>query len=85
MIVAGLYLDFRGVPFGTMPTLMAIADYTTKLKAICMECGGEAHYTQRLVNGRPAHYHDPIIMVGAQESYQARCRKCHTIDQSHSF
>src|SRR5579859_2046927 len=56
VIAAGLDLDFRGVPFGPMPTLMAIADHTTKLKAVCIECGGEAHFTQRLVNGAPAHF-----------------------------
>lgn len=85
VIAAGLDLDFRGIPFGPMPTLMAIADQTTKLKAICIECGQEAHFTQRLVNGAPAHFHDPIIMVGAQESYQARCRGCHIIDKSPRF
>jgi thymidine kinase len=82
VIVAGLDLDFRGLPFGPIPTLMAIADHTTKLKAVCMECGNEAHFTQRLVNGAPAHFHDPIIMVGAQEAYQARCRQCHVIDHA---
>lgn len=85
VIVAGLDLDFRGVPFGSMPTFMAIADSVTKLKAICMECGSEAHFTQRLVNGMPARCDDPIIMVGAQEHYQARCRRCHIIDQKPSF
>jgi thymidine kinase len=82
VIVAGLDLDFRGVPFGPMPTLMAIADNVTKLKAICMICGAEAHFTQRLVNGKPAQFDDPTILVGAQEKYQARCRNCHAIDQS---
>lgn len=85
VVAAGLDLDFRGVPFGPMPTLLAIADHTTKLKAICVECNNEAHFTQRLVNGRPAHFHDPIILVGAQEAYQARCRKCHVIDKNPVF
>lgn len=80
VIAAGLDLDFRGIPFGPMPTLMAIADETTKLKAICMVCGNEAHFTQRLVNGNPARFDDPVIMVGAEEAYQARCRSCHLID-----
>ena len=85
VIVAGLDLDFRGIPFGPIPTLMAIADQVTKLKAICMVCGQEAHFTQRIVNGKPASYHDPIILVGAQENYQARCRSCHAIDKTPAY
>lgn len=81
IIVAGLDLDFRGVPFGCMPTLLAIADDITKLKAICSICNNDAHFTQRLVNSQPASYHDPIILIGAQESYQARCRECFSIDR----
>lgn len=85
VIVAGLDLDFRGAPFGCMPLLLAIADTVTKLKAICTECGNDAHFTQRLVNDNPAKYDDPIIMIGAQESYQARCRNCYAIDKMHAF
>lgn len=85
VVVAGLDLDFKGVPFGCMPLLMSIADEVTKLKAICIDCGSDAHFTQRLVNGKPAKFDDPIILVGAQESYQARCRTCHTIDKQPSF
>lgn len=85
VIVAGLDLDFRGVPFGCMPILMAIADKVTKLQAICTECGTDAHFTQRLVNGKPAKYDDPIILIGAQEAYEARCRGCYSIDKHHSF
>lgn len=85
IIVAGLDLDFKGMPFGSMPLLMSIADEVTKLKAICFECGKDAHFTQRLVNGQPARYSDPIILVGAQESYQARCRSCHSIDKRPCF
>ncbi|HZW61312.1 MAG TPA: thymidine kinase [Candidatus Babeliales bacterium] len=81
VIVAGLDLDFRGVPFGPMPILLAIADKITKLQAICSLCGIDAHFTQRLVNNEPAKYDDPIILVGAQESYQARCRECFSIDK----
>ncbi|MFI5332519.1 MAG: thymidine kinase [Candidatus Babeliales bacterium] len=81
VIVAGLDLDFRGAPFGPMPLLLAIADKITKLRAICCVCGVDAHYTQRLVNGEPARYDDPTIMIGAQESYQARCRLCYRIDK----
>jgi thymidine kinase len=85
VIVAGLDLDFKGVPFGCMPLLMSIADDVTKLKAICIDCGKDAHFTQRLVNGKPARFDDPIILIGAQESYQARCRSCHSIDKKPNF
>jgi thymidine kinase len=81
VIAAGLDLDFRGEPFGCMPVLLAIADTVHKLQAICCVCGQEAHFTQRLVNGNPAKYDDPIILVGAQEAYQARCRNCYAIDK----
>ncbi|MFA5074558.1 MAG: thymidine kinase [Candidatus Babeliales bacterium] len=85
VIVAGLDLDFRGEPFGIMPTVMAIADEITKLKAICVICGKDAHHTQRLVDGNPAKYDDPIILVGASECYQARCRNCFQIDKTAQF
>ena len=81
VIAGGLDLDFRGEPFGPMPYLMAIADDVTKLKAICVVCAKDAHYSQRLVNGEPARYNDPIILIGAQEFYEARCRDCFKIDQ----
>lgn len=81
VILAGLNLDFKGVPFGPMPTLMALADTVTKLSAICVICANEAYFTQRIVNGKPARYDDPIVLVGAQESYQARCRSCFIIDK----
>lgn len=79
VILAGLDLDFRAEPFGPIPQLMAIAEEVTKLHAICVECGEPACRTQRLVNGVPAHYEDPIIMIGAQESYEARCRLHHSV------
>ena len=82
VIAAGLDLDFRGVPFGSIPLLMAIADNTTKLKAVCIKCGDNAHFTQRLINDQPAKYNDPVILVGAEEFYQARCRNCFIIDRS---
>jgi len=85
VIIAGLDLDFRGVPFGCMPTLLAIADKVTKLQSICTACGKDAHFSQRLVNGKPAKYNDPVILVGAEESYQARCRDCHMIDKRPTF
>jgi thymidine kinase len=79
VIVAGLDTDFRGEPFGPMPTLMAQAESVRKLHAICMQCGGEASRTQRLIDGRPAYYDDPIVLIGASESYEARCRACHAV------
>ena len=79
VIVAGLDLDFRGEPFGPMPALMAQAEKVDKLQAICMVCGEPACRTQRLVNGHPAHYHDPVVIVGAAEMYEARCRRHHQV------
>ncbi|MEG6567106.1 thymidine kinase [Thermoanaerobacterium saccharolyticum] len=82
VICAGLDMDFRGEPFGPTPELMAIAEFVDKLTAICMKCGNPATRTQRLINGKPANYDDPIIMVGAKESYEARCRKCHEVPRT---
>jgi thymidine kinase len=79
VIVAGLDLDFRGEPFGPMPRLMAEAEMVDKLQAICVECGAPASRTQRMINGQPAAYVDPIIMVGAKDYYEARCRHCHEV------
>lgn len=79
VIVAGLDQDFRGEPFGPMPSLMAFAEYVDKLHAICVKCGNPASRTQRLIDGGPAQYHDPVILVGAHEVYEARCRKCHDV------
>lgn len=79
VIVSGLDLDFRGRPFGPLPGLLCIAEYVDKLQAICSVCGQPAFRTQRLVGGRPAAEHDPLIKVGAAESYEARCRGCHEV------
>lgn len=81
VVVSGLDLDFRREPFGIVPHLMAAADSVTKLRAICMQCGEEANFTQRLINGRPARYEDPVILVGAEECYEARCRSCHDLER----
>ena len=78
VILAGTDTDFRGEPFGPMPELMAIAELVDKLHAICVVCGHPASRNQRLIEGRPARYDSPIIMVGGQESYEARCRSCHS-------
>lgn len=79
VIVAGLDLDFRGEPFGIMPEILARAEYVTKLHAICQVCGEPATRTQRLIDNKPAYYDDPIILVSAQEKYEARCRHCHQV------
>jgi thymidine kinase len=79
VIVAGLDTDFRGEPFGPVPRLMAEAEIVDKLHAICVVCGAPATRTQRLIDGRPASYDDPIILVGASEVYEARCRRCHEV------
>ena len=79
VICAGLDLDFRGEPFGPMPLLLAQAEMVDKLHAICMNCGALASRTQRLIDGRSANYNDPVIMVGASEVYEARCRDCHDV------
>ena len=82
VILAGLDLDFRGEPFGPMPLLMTQAEMVDKLNAICMTCGAPASRTQRLINGRPAYYDDPVIMVGASEVYEARCRRHHEVPRN---
>lgn len=86
VVVAGLPLDFRGEPFGQMPFLLAQADELVQVTAICTYrhedrsiCGEEATRTQRIVDGKPAHYQDPIVLVGASEAYEARCRKHHIV------
>ena len=79
VIVAGLDMDFRAEPFGPMPMLMAQAEEVSKLQAICMVCGDDASRSQRLVNGKPARYDDPVVIVGADELYEARCRAHHEV------
>lgn len=79
VIVAGLDMDFRGEPFTVMPDLLCRAEFVTKLTAICHECGAPATRTQRIINGVPASYDDPIVLVGADERYEARCRHCHKV------
>jgi len=79
VIVTGLDTDFRGEPFACMPEMIVKADKVDKLEAICMRCGEPATRTQRLVNGSPANYNDPVVIVGAEEMYEARCRHCHEV------
>jgi thymidine kinase len=79
VIISGLDTDFRGEPFGPMPQLMCIAEEVQKLYAICIICGEPATRTQRLINGQPAAYDDPVILVGAAEVYEARCREHHQV------
>lgn len=86
VLVAGLPTDFRGEPFGPMPTLLAKADYVTPLTAVCTQriflfwkCGREATRTQRLINGKPANYDDPVVVIGASEKYAPRCVGHHKV------
>lgn len=79
VILAGTDTDFRGEPFGPMPRLLAIAEVVDKLHAICVLCGAPACRNQRLIEGEPAPWDSPVIMVGATEAYEARCRACHIV------
>lgn len=79
VILAGLDQDFRRQPFGPMPLLLAAADEVVKLRAICMKCGAPASHTYRMIEGKPAHWDDPIVLIGATEAYEARCRRCYDI------
>lgn len=79
VVVAGLDQDFRRQPFGPMPTLLALADEVVKLRAICIKCGQPASHTYRTIDGKPAHKDDPVILIGATETYEARCRNCYEL------
>ncbi len=79
VMVAGLDMDFRGEAFGVIPKLMTTAEFVTKLTAVCTKCGAPATRSQRLVNGEPASYNDPVVLVGASEAYEARCRHDHIV------
>ncbi len=79
VILAGTDTDFRGEPFGAMPQLLAVSEQVDKLHAICVVCGNPASRNQRLIEGRPARYDSPTIMIGSNESYEARCRGCHSV------
>lgn len=79
VITAGLDTDFRSKPFGATPHLMAVAEYVDKIHAICMICGSPASRTQRLIDGKPAPVDGPLVLLGARESYEARCRHCHEL------
>ena len=80
VIGTGLELDFKAEPFGYMPQLMCIATKVDKLHAVCMKCGcEEATRTQRLIDGKPADKNSPLIMIGGDETYEARCIKCYEL------
>jgi len=79
LVVAGFDLDFKGEPFGTMPQLLAMADRITKLTAVCTECGEPATRTQRLINGKPADYNSPLVMIEGEAQYEPRCIKHHYV------
>lgn len=79
VIVGGLDRDFRGEPFGPMPEILALAEVVTKLIAICQQSGKPATRTQRIINGKPAHFNDPIVLIDAEESYEPRSRNKHVV------
>ncbi len=82
VVVAGLDRNFRGEPFGSMPELLACADEVLKLRAVCMRCKDPrvtATLPQRLVDGLPAPFDSPEVMVGGAEAYEARCLDCHEV------
>ena len=79
VVAAGLDQDFRGRPFGSLPELLCRAELVDKLQAVCHRCGGPATMTQRLVDGYPAPADGATIVVGALDSYEARCRTCHEL------
>jgi thymidine kinase len=81
VVAAGLAQDFRGEPFGAMPTLLCVAEFVDKLEAVCHRCGGPATLTQRLLDGRPAPFDGETVQIGAHDSYEARCRSCHSLSQ----
>ena len=85
VMIAGLETDFRGVPFGVMPELLTRAEFVTKLTAVCAICGKPATRTQRLIDGKPAQYDDPIVLVGAQDHYEPRCRHHHVVANKPDF
>lgn len=76
LIIDGLDKDFKGDAFQNTDKLLVEADYVTKLQAVCAICGRDASFSQRLINGEPAKKDDPIVLIGAQDSYQPRCRTC---------
>lgn len=84
VITAGLDMDFKGEPFHPVPEMLAVSEHITKLQAVCAVCGASSSRTQRLINGKPAKVDDPIILVGANESYEPRCRAHHVILPSES-
>lgn len=82
IIVSGLDKDFRGMPFGPMGDILALADERVSLASTCARCGAPAVLPQRLINGEPASWSDPIVYPGATEAYEPRCRRCHEIDRT---
>ncbi|AVP35490.1 thymidine kinase [Staphylococcus felis] len=82
VITAGLDMDFRGEPFHPVPEMLAVSEHITKLQAVCAVCGASSSRTQRLIDGKPAKLNDPTILVGANESYEPRCRAHHVVAPS---
>jgi thymidine kinase len=80
VLVSGLDKDFRGMPFGPMGDILALADERVSLTSTCVRCGAPAVLPQRLINGRPARWNDPVVYPGATEVYEPRCRRCHVVE-----
>lgn len=76
VIVAGLDMDYKGIPFGPMPGLMSIAEYVTKVHAICVRCGNLANYTHRLSED------DKLIVLGETDIYEPLCRVCYAKEKA---
>lgn len=77
VIANGLDKDFKNNPFQNVDRLLVQAEYVDKLTSICHSCGGNANRTQRIINGEPAKANEPIVLISAQEKYEARCRHCY--------
>jgi thymidine kinase len=80
LLICGLDKDFRGMPFGPMGDILALADERVSLVSVCVRCGAPAVLPQRLINGQPARWDDPLVYPGAAETYEPRCRRCHQIE-----
>jgi thymidine kinase len=76
VILAGLDMTYRQEPWKSMPFFMAIANKIDKYPAVCHSCGDDAFYTQRLIDGKPAPFDGPTVVVGGLDSYEARCGRC---------
>lgn len=81
VIVTGLDKDFRNQPFKNVDRILPLAEMVDKLTAICQKCGNFANRTQRIIDGKPAEWNSPLILVDGNDSYEARCRNCYQIEK----